>query len=115
MKIFWLSVFFLAPAVAFAAARPTTINQVLATLLSYGVEYIIPVFVLVGFIIFLSGIIRFIRAGDNEEMRQSGRSVMIFGIVVLFVMISFWGFVGLLTRSFLGENLQLNNYLPLQN
>ena len=113
MKIFWLSVFFLAPYVVLAVeAPPSTINQVFAKLTSLYVIGLVPLLVLIGFITLIAGTIRFIKAGDNEEMLESGRNVMIFGIVVLFVMVSFWGFVQLLSRSFLGADIQLNNYLP---
>lgn len=111
-KAFWLTAFLAAPAVALAAEAPKTINQVFADFSLFTVALFVPVLVIVGFITLLSGVIKFIRAGDNEEMRESGRKVMIYGIVVLFVMVSFWGFVQLLSKSFLGADIQLNNYLP---
>lgn len=112
MKAFLFAIFLLAPAVALAAEAPKTINQVFADFSLFTVALYIPTLVIVGFITLLAGVIKFIRAGDNEEMRESGRKVMIYGIVVLFVMISFWGFVRLLSKSFLGSDIQLNNYLP---
>lgn len=72
----------------------------------------IPVLILAGLITLLAGIIKFISAGDNEEQRTSGRQVMTYGIIVLFVMISFWGFVSIITHSFFTADQKIPNYLP---
>jgi len=73
---------------------------------------LIPVLILVAVVTFMSGIVKFLSAGDNEEKRQAGRQVMIYGIIILFVMVSIWGFVNILTQSFFGKNYGLPNYLP---
>lgn len=65
--------------------------------------YVIPFLVGIGVVIFLVGVVSYVRAGDNEEKRAAGRDLMWFGIIVLFVMISVWGFVGILTQSFFGK------------
>ena len=76
--------------------------------------YLIPILVLVGLVTFLVGLLRFIKAGDNEEQRTAGRQVMMFGIVVLFVMVSYWGFVGILTQTFFAAKPGIPNYIPLK-
>ena len=93
---------------------PGTINEIFACFGVGNMVNLIPVLVLVGLVTFLVGVLRFVRAGDNEEARQSGRNVMIFGIVVLFMMVSFWGFVHILSQTFLGHKATLPNYLPIK-
>lgn len=66
-------------------------------LMSYSV---IPFLISLGLIMFLVGLVKFISAGDNEEKREGGRGLMIFGIIALFVMISVWGFVRILHNTF---------------
>jgi hypothetical protein len=39
----------------------------------------------------------------SEEKRASGRDTIVYGVIGLFVMISIWGFVNILDRTF---NLQ---------
>lgn len=53
-----------------------------------------------GVVMFLIGVLQFVRAGDNEEKREGGRNMMIFGIIAIFVMVSVWGLVKILTTSF---------------
>ncbi len=63
--------------------------------------YIIPIFLLVGFVIFLWSGSQFIRNAANEEMRDKYKHALIWGIVVIFVMLSFWGII-LLARNTIG-------------
>lgn len=95
------------------ASAPKTFNEIFSTYSSSGFfTTFISFLVLVALVVFLVGVLRFVKAGDNEEQRTAGRSVMIFGIVVLFVIISIWGIVGLFTKSFTDKNPTLPNYLP---
>ncbi len=93
---------------------PGTISDVFACFAVGNMTWLIPILVLVGLVTFLVGVLRFVKAGDNEEQRTAGRQVMIFGIVVLFIMVSFWGFVGLLTETFFGAKPGIPNYIPLK-
>lgn len=54
----------------------------------------------VGVIIFLIGVVKYIKSGDNEDERKKGREFMIYGIIGLFVMVSIWGLVALLIDTF---------------
>ncbi len=49
---------------------------------------------------FIWGIIQYFLNPDNEEKRKSGKSFMIWGIIGLFVMLSMWGLVGILSNTF---------------
>lgn len=104
------------PSFAFAASNcepPDTINEVFGCFIFSNMTALIPVLVLVGLVTFLSGVVKFVRSGDNEESRKAGRDIMIYGIIVLFVMVSFWGFVGILSQTFFGEEAGIPNYLRL--
>lgn len=37
---------------------------------------------------------------NNEEKRKQGKQYMIWGIIALFVMVSIWGLVAILTNTF---------------
>lgn len=107
--------FFSFSSVAYAAAKPQTFDDVLGILSDKILINLIPVIVAVGLVTFLAGVVRFVGAGDDEEKRSSGKKIMVFGIVVLFIMMTFWGFVGLFTKSFFGTGPSIPNYLPMGN
>ena len=73
----------------------------------------IPDLILVALVVFLAGVVKFVASGDNEESRQAGRQVMIYGIIILFVMISVNGIVALIYHSFFpGQTIYLPDQLP---
>ncbi len=93
---------------------PGTINDIFACFGTGNMANLIPILVLIGLVTFLVGVLRFVRAGDNEESRKAGREVMTFGIIVIFIMVSFWGFVHILSQTFFGHKAALPNYLPVK-
>ncbi len=98
--------------IAFAVETPKTAGDIFQGFSEGNLAGFIPVIVAVGVVTLFAGIVGFVRAGDDAEKRSQGQKVMVFGIVVLFVMISYWGFVGFFTRSFLGVEPKVPNYLP---
>jgi hypothetical protein len=70
---------------------------------------VIPFLIGLALILFLAGIVKFVSSGDNEEARQGGRNMMLFGIISLFVMVSVWGFVNILSRSFFGTDSEIQS------
>jgi phage-related holin len=100
------------PSLVLAAKTPETANQVFGILSFGNLDGLIPVLILAAVVTFMAGVVKFVGAGDNEEKRQAGRDVMIWGIVVLFVMVSIWGFVNILSNTFFGRTFGLPNYLP---
>ena len=52
------------------------------------------------------GVIKYLVNSEDSTKRAEGRNFMIYGIIAIFVMISFWGFVGVLQGTFdLGNNV----------
>ena len=51
-------------------------------------------------LVFLLGVFEFVKNADNETKRAEGRQFMIWGIIGLFVMISFQGIVMVLQNTF---------------
>lgn len=62
-----------------------------------------PVIVGIALIAFFWGLAKFIFSAGDEEKRESGKSIMIWGIVALFVIVSIWGIV-----RWLGEALDVD-------
>jgi uncharacterized membrane protein len=54
----------------------------------------------VAVIIFLWGVVGYIKSGDSEEERKKAKDFILYGIIGLFVMISVWGLVNILSGTF---------------
>lgn len=77
------------------------------------IDKLIPLVISIALILFLIGIVQFVTAGGDEEKRASARGMIIFGIIALFVMVSVWGFVNILSRTFFdGSNTRAPEYIP---
>jgi len=90
------------PSIAFAQAGTTvtgpignTLGQVYAIILS-----LIPIILAVAVLLFFWGIIKFIASAGDEEARKAGISFMLWGMVGLFVMVTFWGLIGYVQEAF---------------
>ena len=49
---------------------------------------------------FLIGVFKYLRSAGDETERKNGTVMMTYGIVALFVMVSFWGLVNVLEKTF---------------
>jgi len=69
---------------------------------------LVPLVFAIAFIVFLWGVFQyFIAGGHDEEKRETGKSLMLWGIIGFFVMVSVWGLVNILKGS-----VSLNNTVP---
>ena len=60
---------------------------------------VIPFLIGLAVVVLVWGIFKYVTsAGDSEKLAE-GRKVVIYGIIVLFLMLSFWGFVMLIKNS----------------
>lgn len=58
---------------------------------------------------FLYGVVQYFLASDNEEVRKSSKSHMLFGVIGLFVMVAVFGIMNLILAT-VGENkIKINN------
>ncbi len=61
---------------------------------------VVPLLITSAIVIFIWGVVQFIGNADNEEKQQKGRQFMMWGILGLFVIVSVWGLVRILTNTF---------------
>ena len=104
------------PTVSFAQIRYNTIGST-RTYGSYGgggsgglwnlffitmdiLSQVVIILIALAVVFFLYGILKYIGSGDDEESRGKSKNVMIYGIIGLFVMVSFWGIVNILINTF---------------
>ncbi|MGE5541377.1 MAG: pilin [Bacillota bacterium] len=68
----------------------------------------VPIVFALAFIVFIWGIFQyFIQGGHDEEKREGGKQLMLWGLIGFFVMVSVWGLVHVLTGTF-----NLNSNVP---
>lgn len=86
------------PTFAFAALPMGPLGNTIDQIGSI-VEYLIPLMVSIAVLLFLWGIVKFIANAGDETARSAGKSLMIWGMVAIFVMVSFWGIIGYVQES----------------
>ena len=92
------SVALLAPVLALAAE---TLDNVVGTVGNI-IGALTPLVVALALLFFFWGLAKYILAAGDESKQAEGRSIMIWGVVALFVMVSVWGLVQVLQQTFLG-------------
>ena len=64
---------------------------------------IIPFLIGVAFVAIIWGIFRYVQSAGDAEKIAEGRKVIVYGIVAMFLMLSFWGFVMIITNTLFPE------------
>ena len=95
---------FTLPSIALAASTLNDIETAALNLLNA----VVPMLIAVAVVFFLWSVLKYINSGDNAEVRAQARALMIYGVIAIFVMVSIWGFVGLLRDTF-----NLNDSVPV--
>lgn len=91
-----LGILALTPVVAFAATRLQDVLYDIGNLISLAT----PIIVGIALLFFFVGLAKYILNAGDEEKKSQGKSIMIWGIIALFVMVSVWGLVNLLADTF---------------
>jgi uncharacterized membrane protein YjfL (UPF0719 family) len=58
---------------------------------------------------FVYGLVRYLLTPDNEEIRTSSKSHMLWGIFGMFIMIAVFGIMNILLKTVGEENIKINN------
>ncbi len=80
---------FLLPAIAFAATLDSLLNALISV-----VQTIIPVIMACAVLVFFWGIVKFVNNAGDEKAVEEGKSLMLWGMIGLFVMVALWGIIG---------------------
>ncbi|MDO8572696.1 MAG: hypothetical protein Q7S11_02885 [bacterium] len=91
-----LATLFMFPAFAFA----TTLSDFVAFFVDQILNPLIVVIVGLAVVYWLWGISKYILHADDAKAREEGRSMMIMGVIAIFVMVSMWGLINVLTATF---------------
>ena len=98
-KLSYIGAAFALPFLAFAQINNA--NDVKNIILDLINNIAVPIVFALAFIIFIFGIFQyFIQGGHDEEKREAGKSLMLWGLIGFFVMVSVWGLVHILIGTF---------------
>ena len=74
------------------------------TTLGNFLDLLVPFLVGLAVVLFLWGVLTYVMAGADDEKKKNARNFMIWGIIAIFVMVSVWGIIEILTNLF-GTNV----------
>lgn len=63
-------------------------------------DAIVPLLVALAIAGFVYGIIKYFINPDNEEKRKEGKSFMLWGLIGMFVIFTFWAIIGIFSNTF---------------
>ncbi|MFC1595138.1 hypothetical protein ACFL3E_01795 [Patescibacteria group bacterium] len=64
---------------------------------------LIPLVLLIAGVVFISGIIKYIAAGGDEEKLKQAKNLIIYGLISISVIVMTWGVVRLLALTIFGS------------
>ncbi len=90
------------PMFAFAQTfNGSVLGKYMSAIIDFINSYVVPFIWAIAFIVFIWGIFQyFIMGGANEEARDKGKQLAMWGIIGFVVMTCLWGLVNLLTNTF---------------
>ena len=103
------------------AATTTSIHTVwdIFSFIQNLLNTVLPIIIAAAVVYFVWGMFQLFLAGD-EEKKEKAKTTIIYGVIAIFVMVSVWGLVNILVRTFGLDNTSttngtLNQELPQAN
>ncbi len=62
------------------------------------IQQIVPILIGLTVLYFLWGVMKYVAAKEPEKQKEA-RGIMVYGIIILFVMVSVWGLVNILANT----------------
>jgi uncharacterized membrane protein len=88
------------PALVFAA--PSDFKGLVGLFTTGLVNPIIKLLTGIAVLFFIWGIVKYIASAGNAEEAKKGKSIMVYGVIALFVLSSFWGIVQFFYQDIFG-------------
>jgi len=106
-KIIFLGLVLVSPSLVLAADVYSILGEISSIL-----AFIIPILVTLAVVWFIWGVINYLIAGDEDKKKKS-KEMIFSGLVGLFIIVSFWGIIRVVTNTFGVGPEQLNkNAIP---
>ena len=79
-------------------------RELIKTIIENVFKPLVGIILTLALIYFLWGVFKYIQSAGDETKRKEGISMMTYGVIALFVMVSVWGLVDLLKNTFPLDN-----------
>jgi fumarate reductase subunit D len=86
------------PILAFAASK--NFKEFVVGIIGIFNNSVIPVIFGLVFVFLLYGILKYIISAGDEKKVEEAKKTVFYGIIAIFIMLSFWGLVSIITSSF---------------
>ncbi len=80
-------------------AQANTFRSIVGDIVELISTALMPLLFVMALTWFIWGVVEFIRNSDNQEKRKEGRSRMLWGIIALFLMVSYLGITSIFTQT----------------
>ena len=97
--IAWTGLFF--PFLAFAANTSGDLTGVI-NVIGGLISLVTPIVVALALLYFFWGLAKFILSTGGGKEQEEAKGIMLWGIIALFVMVSIWGIIRVVSATFLG-------------
>jgi predicted PurR-regulated permease PerM len=116
-KLGYIATAFALPLFAFAQIQATSAQSLSLGVIQFINTILVPLIFALAFFVFIWGVFQyFIAGGHDEEKKEKGKSLMLYGLIGFFVMVSVWGLVNILVGTFnLDKNIPRLPDAPTQN
>ncbi len=91
-------IYLILPSLAFAF--PTNVKDFVDNYFFKTFSILTPILVGIAFLLFFWGVAKFILAAGNEKELVTGKKFMIWGVLALFILTSFWAIMTFLSNQF---------------
>ena len=91
-----------------------TFSDLINKILGY-LAPIVPLILTLTMVVFIWGLAQFILASGDEKKIESGKKLMIWGIIGFFVAVSIWGIVEVFTNTFFPNASDLNRTVDVNS
>lgn len=97
-----------------ASAQGATVGSILLTVQDL-LNLLVPILITIALLYFIWGLATYIQAHGSSVDMAKGRDMMIWGVLAMFAIISIWGLVAIVGRTFgIDQNSRLRgNQVPL--
>ncbi|HEY0010438.1 MAG TPA: pilin [Candidatus Paceibacterota bacterium] len=104
-KIAYTALALALPFMVSAQPRVGSVQDAGSFLISLINNVAVPVIFALALVVFIWGVfVYFVAGGHNDEQRDKGKKLMLYGILGIFIMVSVWGLVNILVNSVTLDN-----------
>lgn len=93
------SLFFI-PFISYASAFGGDLKTFVDSYVLVTFKILVPILTGIAFLLFFWGVAKFILSAGEANELEKGRQMMIWGVLAIFVLVSFWGIIRFLSAQF---------------